>query len=132
MKLKDPDINNQDKIQIKEQKYQLPPLNELFEYKGRVKIIELLTEVEELNITDIATKTRLNHNGAKKHLKWLSNNNILIEKKFGSMVLIYKFNDKITQLKMLKLLFDLWNKDLDKEMSDKISKLIEILKDFFK
>ena len=52
----------------------------------------------------------------------------MIEKKFGRMVLIYKFNDEITQLKMLKLLFDLWNKKLDNNFLKKYSNLEEILR----
>jgi DNA-binding transcriptional ArsR family regulator len=54
-------------------------LSEIFESRGRVKILETLVP-QELNISEIARRVKLNHNSVSYHLKTLTEAGILQEK----------------------------------------------------
>lgn len=59
------------------------PIEEIFSSKGRVKILKVLSERGELNISAIAKKAGLNHSTTNTHLKKLCELGIVEEKKFG-------------------------------------------------
>ncbi|MDH5806372.1 MAG: helix-turn-helix domain-containing protein [Candidatus Methanomethylicaceae archaeon] len=58
-------------------------IEEIFSSKGKVKILRVLSEREELNISAIVKKTGLNHSTINTHLKKLCELGIIEEKKFG-------------------------------------------------
>lgn len=60
-------------------------IEEIFSSKGRVKILKILSEREELNISAIAKKAGLNHSTTNFHLKKLCEIGIIEEKKFGKI-----------------------------------------------
>ena len=83
------------------------PLDEIFSSKGRVRILVLLSNVIELNISEIARRTGLNYATTDKHLKELEDSGIIQQKKFGR-IRIYKFNDSNLRAHAIRKLVDSW------------------------
>jgi predicted transcriptional regulator len=50
---------------------------------GRTKVLTVMLETGELNITEITKRTGLSHSAAAKHLEYLTKNGILTEKRFN-------------------------------------------------
>lgn len=75
--------------------------------KGRVKILKILADKGELNISEIARRTQLNYSSTRNHLNYLAKTNIVQEKKFGR-IRIYRFRIEHLKVRALKTLFDLW------------------------
>jgi len=78
--------------------------------KGRVRILKLLAELGELNISAISRTINLNHTAVKDHLKFLTEVGLIREKKFGR-ILIYQFDENNILAHSLKQLFKIWERD---------------------
>ena len=79
-------------------------IEDLFGSRARVKILKELALKEELNISLIIKKTKLNHAGVKKHLRYLLDVGLVQEKKFGR-IRIYRFKlENIKARSFLKFL----------------------------
>ncbi len=85
-------------------------LEDVFSSKGRVRILKLLAELGELNISAISRNINLNHSAVKEHLKYLSNVGLIKEKRFGR-ILIYQFKDNNILAHSLKQLFKIWEEN---------------------
>ncbi|NHI92778.1 MAG: ArsR family transcriptional regulator [Candidatus Lokiarchaeota archaeon] len=83
-------------------------IEDILSSKGRVKIIKILAEKGELNISQIAKIARINHNTCAFHLKILKEYDIVQEKIFGR-IKIYRFKIENGRIRALKNLFELWN-----------------------
>lgn len=68
------------------------PLEKIFSGKGKVRILNVLSEYEELNVTAISKKTKINHTTVQKYLMDLQKIGILHEKRFGR-IRIFKINN---------------------------------------
>ena len=75
--------------------------------RARVKIIKALAFDEELTITLLIRKTRLNYVIAMKHLKRLESLNLISEKRFGR-IRIYRYNIENLKARSLKKLMEIW------------------------
>ena len=75
--------------------------------KARVKIIKALAFDEELTISLLVQKTRLNYVIAMKHLKTLESLNLVSEKRFGR-IRIYRYNIENPKARSLKKLMEIW------------------------
>jgi DNA-binding transcriptional ArsR family regulator len=82
-------------------------IEDVFSSKGRVKILRILAEIRELNISEIAKRTGLNYATANQHLQILENNNLVRHKTFGR-IRIFRFNEKNPRAKMIKRLMEFW------------------------
>lgn len=60
-----------------------------------------------MNISEIVKKTRLNHNGTLKHLKFLCACDIIQEKRFGR-IRIFQLNQNNLKSRSLKRLIEFW------------------------
>lgn len=87
----------------------LIPVELLFSSRGRIKIIRLLAECGELNISEIARRTQLNHSTTRRHLQFLERAQLVQEKTFGRIRI---FRYKIENLRALALrrFIELWEK----------------------
>ncbi len=81
------------------------PIEEVLSSKGRVK--RILTEIGELNISEIARRARLNYATTNQHLQALENFGLIKHKKFGR-IRIFRFNEANPRAKMIKTLMDAW------------------------
>lgn len=101
--MKDYELDNYERIQDKKIN-----IEDILSSKGRVKIIKILAERGELNISEIAKIARINHNTCAFHLKILKEYDIVQEKIFGR-IKIYRFKIENGKIRALKNLFELWN-----------------------
>ncbi len=76
-------------------------IEELLCSRARVKILKVLALNNELNITFLVKKTRLNHSNVKRHLAYLKSIDFIQEKKFGR-IKILKFNENNVKAKYFK------------------------------
>jgi predicted transcriptional regulator len=84
-------------------------IEDVFQSKGRIKILKILAKEGELNISEIARRAHINHNSTRYHLNFLVKINILQEKTFGR-IRIYRFRIENIKVQAIKKLFDIWEK----------------------
>ena len=58
---------------------------EILGSKGRVRVLEVLTESGELNISEISRRTGLNYTSVERHLTKLEKLGLLKEKRYGKI-----------------------------------------------
>lgn len=83
-------------------------LEKVFSSRGRAKILELLAQYDEMNISEIIRRTNLNHSSACSHLKALEELGFIQEKIFGR-IKIYRFRTEDINARALKKLVLLWS-----------------------
>lgn len=90
--------------------YSVPAVSieKIFSSRGRVKIIKILVEEGELNISEIGRRARLNHITTLHHLNFLIKAGLIQEKKFGR-IRIYRLKDENIKAQALKGFFSLWD-----------------------
>jgi len=79
--------------------------------KARVKILKLLAKNEELSISQIIKRTKLNHTNVKHHLTYLKSKNLIQEKKFGR-IKIYRYKFENIRAKSLSKFIEIWEGEL--------------------
>lgn len=94
-----------DRVQSK--KEEAITLDNLFASRGRVKILKLLADNLELNISKIVQSTCLNHSSTRSHLNLFVDAGIVEKKEFGR-IQIYRFRVEDLKVRAIKRLFDLW------------------------
>ena len=90
-----------------EEKPEMCDIEEVFASKGRVKIIKILVQEEELNISEIVDRARLNHKSTLNHLKFLTKAGIVQEKIYGR-IRIYRIKFEDYRVKAIKKMIDVW------------------------
>jgi len=80
----------------------------VFSSKGRVKILRILVEIGELNISEIARRAKLNYTTTNQHLEILETSGIVKHKNFGR-IRIFRFNNENPRAKSIKELIEEWN-----------------------
>jgi len=82
-------------------------IEDVFSSKGRVKILRILAEIRELNISEIARRAGLNYANTNQHLQVLEDHKLVRHKTFGR-IRIYRYNEENPRAKMIKQLIELW------------------------
>ncbi|MGQ9720371.1 MAG: ArsR/SmtB family transcription factor [Candidatus Jordarchaeum sp.] len=82
-------------------------LEKIFSSKGRIKIVKVLVEEEELNISEIAKRANLNYSTTNQHLDFLEKAGLVQEKIFGR-IRIYRFRAENIKAQAIKNLFEIW------------------------
>jgi len=82
-------------------------IEDVFSSKGRVKILRILAEIGELNISEIARRAGLNYTTTNQHLLLLESNKLVCHKTFGR-IRIFRYNDENPKARMIKRLVELW------------------------
>lgn len=85
------------------------PVEILFSSRGRIKIIRLLAECGELNISEIARRAQLNHSTTRRHLRFLERAKLVQEKTFGR-IKIYRYKVENLRALALRRFIELWEK----------------------
>jgi len=73
----------------------------------RMKILKILSEVGELNISGIARRLGVNYGTTNKHLKVLESEGIVQHKRFGR-IRIYRLNQHSPKTKAIQNLLEVW------------------------
>lgn len=82
-------------------------IEDIFSSKGRVRILRILVEIEELNISEIARRAGLNYATTNQHLQALENAGLVRHKRFGR-IRIFRFNEEDSRGKLIKKLIENW------------------------
>jgi len=80
--------------------------------KARAKILKVLAQNEELTISLIINKTKLNYSNVVKHLEYLKDFGFIQEKKFGR-IKIFRYNIENKIAKSLKEFIQILEKGED-------------------
>ncbi len=83
------------------------PIEDILSSKGRVKILRILAEIGELNISEIARRAGLNYATTHSHLQVLESSGLVGHKKFGRIQIFY-FNDKDPRAETIRKIIDQW------------------------
>jgi DNA-binding transcriptional ArsR family regulator len=84
-------------------------LEEVLSSKSRMKILKLIYQLGQLNVSDVARRLKLNFASTSKHLKLLESEGILQERRYGR-VRMYRFNEGSAKAKAVQNLLDVWEK----------------------
>jgi DNA-binding transcriptional ArsR family regulator len=82
-------------------------IEDVFSSRGRVKILRILVEIGELNISEIARRAGLNYATTNQHLEALENYGLVQHKKFGR-IRIFRLNEANFRTKMIKEMIETW------------------------
>jgi len=77
--------------------------------KVRIKILKILWQVGELNISGIARRLGVNYETTDKHLKVLENEGMVQHKRFGR-IRIYRLNEHSPKTKSMQNLLEVWER----------------------
>ncbi len=87
-----------------------PKLEKVLSSSGRIRILSLLSRVEELHLTEIAKRTEQSFSATQRHLKDLAGASLVEERDFGR-VRIFKLRLDNPRARMLRDLILKWNHD---------------------
>jgi len=91
-------------------------IEDVLSSRGRVKILRILVEIGELNISEIARRAGLNYATTNEHLLALENHGLVRHKRFGR-IRIYRFNVENPRAGMIKKLVEFWEQTNKSETS---------------
>jgi DNA-binding transcriptional ArsR family regulator len=83
-------------------------IEDVFSSKGRVRILRILADIGELNISEIARRAGLNYTTTNQHLMVLESYKLVRHKKFGR-IRIFRYNEENPKAMMIKQLMELWD-----------------------
>jgi DNA-binding transcriptional ArsR family regulator len=84
---------------------------DVFSSKGRVKVLKVLAERGEMNISDITRRSNLNHTTTAMHLKKLCELGVVEEKNFGR-IRIFRFRREDPRAWAIQSLFESFKKEV--------------------
>jgi DNA-binding transcriptional ArsR family regulator len=87
---------------------EIPPLDKILSSSGRIRILALLSEVEQLHLTEIAKRTVQSYSATERHLDDLRLAGIVEERDYGR-VRVFKLNPSNDHAKLLQELILKWN-----------------------
>jgi predicted transcriptional regulator len=82
---------------------------EVFFSKSRMKILKLIYQLGQLNVSDVARRLKLNFASTSEHLKVLESEGILQERTYGR-VRMYRFDEGSAKAKAVAVLIEAWEK----------------------
>jgi len=82
---------------------------EVFSSKSRMKILKLIYQLGQLNVSDVARRLKLNFASTSEHLKVLESEGILQERTYGR-VRMYRFDEGSAKAKAVAVLIEAWEK----------------------
>ncbi len=85
-------------------------VEDVFSSRGRVRILRILSEIGELNISEIARRAGLNYSTTNEHLLLLEEAGLIRHKTFGR-IRIYRFDETDARARSIKNLMELWEQE---------------------
>jgi predicted transcriptional regulator len=85
-------------------------VEDVFSSKLRIKILNILMQVGELNVSEIARRLSVNYNTTSKHLKVLEDEGILQHKVFGR-IRLYRFNELSPKANAVRNIIETWEQN---------------------
>ncbi len=84
-------------------------LEEVFFSRSRMKILKLIYQLGQLNVSDVARRLKLNFTSTSEHLKVLESEGILQERTYGR-VRMYRFDEGSAKAEAVVALIEAWEK----------------------
>jgi predicted transcriptional regulator len=84
-------------------------IEDVFSSKLSIKIVKILMQMGELNVSEIARRFHVNYNTISKHLKVLEDEGIIQHKVFGR-IRLYRLNENSLKAKAAYNLIETWEK----------------------
>jgi predicted transcriptional regulator len=84
-------------------------IEDVFSSKLRIKILKILMQMSELNVSEIARRLGVNYNVVNKHLKVLEDEDIIQHKVFGR-IRLYRLNEHSSKARAVCGLIETWEK----------------------
>jgi len=85
-------------------------IEDVFSSKGRMKILRVLADVGELNVSEIARRAGLNYATTNQHLQVLESHGLVKHKKFGR-VHIFRLDEENPAARMIRELIESWEQN---------------------
>jgi DNA-binding transcriptional ArsR family regulator len=85
-------------------------LEEVFSSKTRMKILKLLFQLGQLNVSDIARRIKMNYTATDQHLRLLESEGVLKEYTYGR-IRLYRFNETSEKAKAVQNLIQVWEQN---------------------
>ena len=82
-------------------------VEDVFSSKLRMKVLKILVEMRELNVSEIARRLKANYNSISKHLKVLEDEGLIQHKVFGR-IRLYRLNEHSPKAKSVQDLIEVW------------------------
>ena len=82
-------------------------IEEVFSSKSRMKILRLINQLGQLNVSDVARRLKMNYTSTAEHLKVLEAEGILQQRNYGR-VKMYRFNEASEKAKAVASLIETW------------------------
>jgi DNA-binding transcriptional ArsR family regulator len=82
-------------------------IDDVFSSKLRMKILKILVQVGELNVSEIARRLGVNYKTTNIHLKVLEDEGILLHKAFGR-IRLYRLNENSPKARSVQNLIEVW------------------------
>lgn len=82
-------------------------VEDVFSSRLRIKIVKILMQMSELNISEIARRLGVNHTAASKHLQILEDEGILQQKVFGR-IRLYRLKENSPKARAIQNLVETW------------------------
>lgn len=82
-------------------------VEDVFSSRIRMKILTILNNVGELNVSEIARRLKINYVSASKHMKILEDEGIIQHKMFGR-IRLYRLNEQSSKTRAVQNLIDVW------------------------
>ena len=85
-------------------------VEDVFSSRLRIKILKILVQVGELNVSEIARRLSVNYNTTKEHLKVLEDEGLLQHKVFGR-IRLYRLNEHSPKTNAIRNLIEIWEQN---------------------
>jgi DNA-binding transcriptional ArsR family regulator len=85
-------------------------IEEVFSSKPRMKILKMLYQLGQLNVSDIARRIKMNYTATDEHLRLLESEGILKRYVYGR-VRLYSFNETSEKAKAVQNLIQVWEQN---------------------
>ncbi len=95
-------------------------IEDLLGSRARVKILKMLALNEELTISLIIKKAKLNHASATKHLRYLMDVGLVQEKKFGR-IKIYRYKLENIKARSFRAFLKIWEEETISSINTNLS-----------
>ena len=82
-------------------------IEQVFSSKPRMKILKLVAQLGELNVSDIARRIGVNFTTTSRHLRVLEEEGVLQQRVYGR-IRMYRFNQASPKAKAVQNLIDAW------------------------
>jgi DNA-binding transcriptional ArsR family regulator len=85
-------------------------IEEVFSSRPRMRILKLVEQLGELNVSDVARRIGVNFATTSRHLKILEEEGVLQQRTYGR-IRMYRFNQASPKAKAVQKLIEAWEQE---------------------